>query len=54
MLLPAVAQVSLETGIVTCEVLAGSPLDAYALLPSLVEAVRGLGFEAEPHIAGLE
>jgi hypothetical protein len=37
-----------------CEVKAASPLEAFGLLPGLVGLVRDLGFEAEPHIDGLE
>lgn len=46
-------QVSLEKAMASVEVKAPSPLEAYAMLPQLVESVRNLGFEAEPHIDGL-
>mmetsp|Transcript_6806 Transcript_6806/g.16979 ORF Transcript_6806/g.16979 Transcript_6806/m.16979 type:complete len:155 (-) Transcript_6806:348-812(-) len=45
--------VSLEKAMASVEVKAPSQLDALNQLPKLVETVKALGFEAEPHIAGL-
>ncbi len=47
------AQVSLEKALASVEVKAPSQLEALGMLPTLVEAVQNLGFEAEPHIEGL-
>ncbi len=42
--------VNLETGVAQVEVMAQDPLDAaFNQLPKMVEIVKGLGFEAEPH-----
>jgi hypothetical protein len=43
--------VNLETKLALIEVRAASQLDAVALLPSIVDIVKELGFEAEPHFA---
>ncbi|KAF8069491.1 hypothetical protein HT031_001607 [Scenedesmus sp. PABB004] len=43
-------QVDLESKLATVEVEAESLLDAMNMLPSFVETVKELGFEAEPHI----
>ncbi|GAX83236.1 hypothetical protein CEUSTIGMA_g10662.t1 [Chlamydomonas eustigma] len=43
--------VNLETKLALIEVRAASQLDALALLPSIVDVVKELGFEAEPHFS---
>jgi copper chaperone CopZ len=42
--------VSLEAKLATVELAAPSLMDAVGQLPALVEAVKALGFEAEPDI----
>jgi copper chaperone CopZ len=46
------ARVSHESGIATIQVDAANLLDAWNLLPKLVEAVDALGFKAEPYLDG--
>lgn len=43
--------VSLEKKLAQIEVKAKSQVDAAQALPKLVEAIKDLGFEAEPHCA---
>ena len=43
--------VSLETKLAAVEVQAPSQIDALHMLPTLLQAVIDLGFEAEPYIA---
>eukprot|EP00891_Asterochloris_glomerata_P002639 jgi/Astpho2/2639/Aster-06989 len=43
-------EVSLATGVVSLEVIAEDPMDAaFVQMPRLVEAIRGLGFDAKAH-----
>lgn len=42
--------VNLESKMACIEVEAPTMIDAMNMLPGFVEAVKGLGFEAEPHI----
>ena len=45
-----VAKVDLSTGVATVDVSATDQFDAaMRVLPAVVQAVRDLGFEAEPH-----
>ena len=41
--------VSLDTKLASVEVQAPSQIDALQMLPNLLQAVKDLGFEAEPH-----
>jgi hypothetical protein len=41
--------ISLETKLASVEVQAPSQIDALHMLPTLMEAVKELGFEAEPY-----
>jgi hypothetical protein len=41
--------VCLDTKLASVEVQAPSQIDALQMLPSLLQAVKDLGFEAEPH-----
>jgi copper chaperone CopZ len=43
-------QVDLETKLATVEVEAPNLIDAMNMLPTFVQAIKDLGFEAEPHI----
>ncbi|EFN56470.1 hypothetical protein CHLNCDRAFT_145140 [Chlorella variabilis] len=42
-------QVDLEKGLATVQVEAASQIDAFNAVQPLAEAIKGLGFEAEPH-----
>lgn len=49
------AEVALESGIARIHVAASGQLDAfYTQLPRLVDAIRQLGFDAEPHFGDYE
>ncbi len=43
--------VDLESKLARIEVKAASQIDALAAMPSLIQAVKDLGFEAEPHFS---
>eukprot|EP00890_Picochlorum_soloecismus_P005653 jgi/Picsp_1/6089/NSC_03443-R1_mercuric reductase len=44
------AKPDLDTGVVEVSIACATQLEAAELLPTLVESVRGLGFEAQPLI----
>jgi hypothetical protein len=49
------AEVALDSGIARIHVAASGQLDAfYTQLPRLVDAIRQLGFDAEPHFGDYE